>query len=343
MMIFSVILAGGVGERFWPLSKKKRPKQFLSIIGDDPLLSQTKKRVLELTPLSNIRIVTNNTLKNKILSLGFSKKNLIVEPKGMNTLYAIALAAAKIISLDRNAIMLTLPSDHWIRNNKQFISVIKRGIPWAEKNYLITYGIIPSRVETGYGYIEKGREITDKVLKVKRFTEKPNIKKATSYVKSKNYLWNSGIFLWKAERILEEIKNHQPNLKEPIDKIMKNPSKKNIEFFYSSGSPISIDYGVLERSKNVYVVVSEFDWDDIGTWLSLGRIYNSKESGNIEKGEIYSFNNHNNILFAEDGIIVAKGLDNMIVVHTKNATLIIPKSDAQVLKEIVKNIPPKYQ
>lgn len=343
MMIFSVILAGGVGERFWPLSKKKRPKQFLPIVGDDPLLLQTKKRVLELTPIPNIRIVTNKSLTKEILSLGFSKKNLIVEPKGMNTLYAIALAAAKIISLDKDAIMLTLPSDHWIRNNKQFISVIKRGIPWAEKDYLVTYGIIPSRVETGYGYIEKGREITDKVLKVKRFTEKPNIKKATSYVKSKNYLWNSGIFLWKAERILNEIKKHQPNLKEPLDKIMKNPLNKNIELFYSSGSPVSIDYGVLERSKNVFVVVSEFDWDDIGTWLSLGRIYSSKESGNIEKGEIYSFNNHNNILYAEDGIIVAKGLDNMIVVHTKNATLIIPKSDAQGLKEIVKNIPSKYQ
>jgi mannose-1-phosphate guanylyltransferase len=152
-MIFSVILAGGVGERFWPLSKKKRPKQFLSIIGDDPLLSQTKKRVLELTPLPNIKIVTNKTLTNEILSLGFSKNNLIVEPKGMNTLYAIALAAAKIITFDRDAIMLTLPSDHWIKNNKQFISVIKRGIPWAEKDYLVTYGIIPSRVETGYGYI----------------------------------------------------------------------------------------------------------------------------------------------------------------------------------------------
>lgn len=342
-MIFSVILAGGVGERFWPLSKKKRPKQFLSIIGNEPLLSQTKKRILELTPLTNIKIVTNKTLTNEILSLGFSKNNLIVEPKGMNTLYAIALAAAKIITFDRDAIMLTLPSDHWIKNNKQFISVIKRGIPWAEKDYLVTYGIIPSRVETGYGYIEKGKGITDKILRVKRFTEKPNIKKATSYVKSNNYLWNSGIFLWKAARILEEIKKHQLNLKESINKIMKNPSKKNIESFYSSGSPISIDYGVLERSKNVLVVVSEFDWDDIGTWLSLGRIYSSKESGNIEKGEIYSFNNHNNILYAEDGIIVAKDLNNMIVVHTKNATLIIPKSDAQGLKEIVKHIPSKYQ
>lgn len=342
-MIYTVILAGGIGERFWPLSKKDNPKQFLSITGNKPLLLQTKERILRLTPTENIKIVTTATLAKKIIALGFGKNNLIIEPRGMNTLYAIGLAASKLMALDKDALMLILPSDHWIADDKQFISVIKRGIEWAEKGYLVTYGIIPTRVETGYGYIEKGAELALGILKVKRFTEKPNIKKATSYIKSEKYLWNSGIFLWKTYTILEEIKRHQVHLKEAINALKMNPSKKNIELLYSSGTPISIDYGVLERSKNVLVVASEFTWDDIGTWNSLERIFKSRESGNIERGDIHQINSHNNIFYAEDGIIVAKGLENMIVVHTKNATLIIPKSGAQQVKEIVRHLPVKYQ
>ncbi len=342
-MIYSVILAGGSGERFWPISVKENPKQFLSLAGDKPLIIQTRERVLKLSPSRRIKVVTTKDLSKKIASFGFSKSNIIIEPKGMNTLYAIALAASILTALDNDALMLTLPSDHWISNKMEFISTLKRGIEWAKKGYLVTYGIVPTRPETGYGYIEKSVELDEKILKVKRFTEKPNIKKATSYLKSNKYLWNSGIFLWEARVILEEIKKYQPHLTKEIDEIIKNPSTKNIESLYASGTPISIDYGVLERSKRVLVVASEFAWDDIGTWTSLERIFTKENNGNIERGDIHSINCHNNIFYADKGIIAAKGLDNMVVVHTKKATLIIPKSDAQEVKEIIKRLPPEYK
>lgn len=341
-MLYSVILAGGSGKRFWPLSTEENPKQFLSIAGNKPLMLQTKERVLELSPPEQIRVVTTNHLAERIKTLGFDKGNLLIEPEGKNTLYAIALAAAKLLTLDKNALMLILPSDHWISNKRKFISRIKKGIEWGNKGYLVTYGIVPTRPETGYGYIERGKVIDENVLKVKRFTEKPNIKTATCYFKSDNFLWNSGIFLWKAASILEEIKEHQPHLAEVIARLQKNPSKKNIQQFYQTGAPLSIDYGVLERSENVLVIVSNFKWDDIGTWNSLERIFIKNDDDNIEKGKIHSLNSHNNIFYAENGIIVAKGLEDMIVVHTENATLIIPKNDAQEVKEIVDRLPKEF-
>ncbi len=341
-MIYSVILAGGSGTRFWPLSRRENPKQFLSIVGDKPLILQTKERALKLSPSERIRVVTTANLAQKITSLGFSKENIIIEPKGMNTLYAVALSAAKLLRVDRDALMLILPADHWIADNEQFLSVIKKGFTWAEKGNLVTYGIIPTRPETGYGYIKKGKELEDGILKVERFTEKPNVKKASSYLKSNKFLWNSGIFLWRADTILSEIKRYQPHLRDAIDAITKDPSKENIDLFYMAGAPISIDYGVLERSNNVLVVISDFKWDDIGTWNSLERLFTKGDNGNIENGEIHTINSHNNIIYAENGIIVTKGLESMIVVHTKRATLIIPKSDAQEVKEIVNHLPEKY-
>jgi mannose-1-phosphate guanylyltransferase len=342
-MIYTIIMAGGKGRRFWPASTEKKPKQFLPIVEDEPLIVQTRKRIEPLVPLERIKVITTEKLKNEIEKYGFMAKNIWAEPKGMNTLYAIALSAAKLLQEDKEAIMLALPSDHWISDDKEFIKTIKKGIKWAEKGYLVTYGIVPSRPETGYGYIERGEILEDSVMKAKRFTEKPKIKTASDYLKSKNFLWNSGIFLWKAETILEEIKKFRPEIVNCVDIIQKNPSEKNIKALYKKGLPISIDYGVLERSEKVVFIESHFTWDDVGTWASLERIESTDDKGNVKKGKVIAINCHDNIFYSDNGIIVVKDLSKMVVVRTKDATLIMPKADTQELKEIVEQLPNKYK
>lgn len=342
-MIYTVIMAGGRGTRLWPASTNKEPKQFLPIVGDKPLIVQTRDRVSPLTPLERVKVITTPDLKKKMKKTGFSEENIWVEPKGLNTLYAIALSAAKLLKEDKKALMLTLPSDHWISEDGDFLKSIKKGIKWAEKGYLVTYGIVPSRPETGYGYIERGGELEDSVMKAKRFTEKPKIKTANDYLKSKRFLWNSGIFLWQARTILDEIKKCRPEISEYIDAIRKNPNEKNINTLYENGVPISIDYGVLERSEKVVFVESRFKWDDVGTWTSLERIEPSDDKNNIKKGNVVAINCDDNIFYSDDGIMVVKDLSKMVVVRTKKATLIIPKADTQELKEIVEQLPKKYK
>lgn len=342
-MIYSVILAGGKGKRFWPVSREKHPKQFLSIFGNESLIKQTIDRLLDFTPRERIMVVTTSLLSEKVKSMGIKKNNIIIEPRGMNTLYAIALAAAVIKNKDPDATLLVLPSDHWIGNSKKFIEVLKKGVKWAEKGYIVTYGIVPNRPETGYGYIEKGELINDSVVKVKRFTEKPGIKTASKYIKSGNFLWNSGIFMWKASVILDEIKEFQPHLKKPLEKLEENPEKSEVENLYETGRSISIDYGVLERSKDVVVVRADFEWDDIGAWSSLERLYEKDGNGNIEKGDVVKMNSKNCIFYSHDGLIVAKGLENFIVVKTEDAILIAPKSEAQEVKNIVSHLPSEYK
>lgn len=342
-MIYTVIMAGGRGTRFWPASTEKKPKQFLPIVGDEPLIVQTRKRIEALTPLERIKVITTPKLKKEIKKFGFPCENIWVEPRGMNTLYAIALSAAKLLEENERAMMLVLPSDHWISDNEEFLKTIKKGIKWAEKEYLVTYGIVPSRPETGYGYIERGQKLEDSAMKAKRFTEKPKIKTASDYLKSKNFLWNSGIFLWKATTILDEIKKSRPEISEYIDALRKNPNEENIKILYKKGVPISIDYGVLERSEKVVLIESRFIWDDVGTWTSLERIESPNNKGNVKKGKVIAINCHDNIFYSDNGIIVGKDISKMVVVRTKNATLIIPKADTQELKEIVEQLPNKYK
>ena len=336
-------MAGGKGTRFWPASTENNPKQFLPIVEDEPLIVQTRKRVESITPLERIKVITTKKLEKEIDKYGFLTENIWAEPKGMNTLYAIALSAAKLIEENKNALMLALPSDHWISDDKEFAKTIKKGIKWAEKGFLVTYGIVPTRPETGYGYIERGQKLEDSVMKAKRFTEKPKIKTASDYLKSKNFLWNSGIFLWKAAIILEEIKSFRSEIAKYVEDIQKKPNKENIEKLYKKGIPISIDYGVLERSEKVVFIESHFTWDDVGTWASLERIESPNGKGNVKKGEVIAINCHDNIFYSDNGIIVAKDLSKMVIVRTKEATLIIPKADTQELKEIVEQLPNKYK
>ena len=341
-MIYGVIMAGGRGERFWPLSRKAYPKQFLALTSDRPLIIETRDRLEGFINKENIFVVTTDELKDEIVKMGFRQDKLIVEPEGKNTLYAVLLSAIHIIRDDPEAVIYTLPSDHYVGDNQEFATVLKKGMKVAEMNGLGTFGIKPTRPETGYGYIEQGERIEDGIYRVKRFTEKPNQKLAAEFLKKGGFLWNSGIFVWKAEKIIEEVKTHQPHLTGAIEGLLKDYTDKNIKNLYDAGEPISVDYGVMERSKDVYTVLADFPWDDIGTWAALGRILPTDENGNTIKGDVVALNTTGSILYAENGTILAEGLSNYIVVHTEDATLVIPKNRSQELKNFLKGLKEKY-
>lgn len=341
-MIYGLIMAGGKGERFWPLSREKRPKQFLKLLSDNPLIIDTYNRLKLFIPEENIRLIITKSLKENFIDAGFKEDKLLVEPFGMNTLYALAYASVYFYKNDKDAIVYAFPSDHFIGNIETFVNTMKRGEKVKELDCLGTFGISPTRPETGYGYIEVGEKIEEGFYKVKRFTEKPNLRTAKEFIKTGNFFWNSGMFFFKAKTMIEEIEKFQPQLKETIENLILDLNEENLLKFYSTGSPISIDYGVMERSEKVYMVQADFPWDDIGTWTALERIVPSEDGSNIKVGNVNAYNCTNSIFFSDNGIILAEGLKNFIVVHTDDATLIIPKSKAQEIKMFLKDIPEKF-
>jgi len=341
-MNYAVIMAGGRGERFWPLSRREKPKQFLQLVSEDPLVLETIRRLEKIIDKEKIFVVTTEGLKRRFLEIGIPEDKLIVEPFGMNTLYAITLSAIFIYSMNSEGNMITVPSDHFVGELEKFTNVINKGLGAVNDDTLITFGIKPTRPETGYGYIEIGEKLGDGIYDVKRFTEKPNLKKAAEFIKRGTFFWNSGIFLWKVKKIINEVKKCQPHLVKAIDNLLKEFNKENIMSFYSTGQPISIDYGVMERSKNVAMVVADFSWDDIGTWTSLERIFDKDTRGNVAKGDVLNINNNNCILFSKDGVILAEGLNDYIVVHTEDATLVLPKTKAQDLRRFLKEVMEDY-
>jgi mannose-1-phosphate guanylyltransferase len=341
-MIYGLIMAGGKGERFWPLSREKRPKQFLKLYSENPLIVETFNRLKVFISEENIKIITGESLKDAFFDLNFKEESLIIEPFGMNTLYAIALSSIYFFNLDKDAFIYAFPSDHFIGDENSFIETMKKVEKIKDMDALVTFGISPTRPETGYGYIEIGEEIEDRIYRVKRFTEKPNLRTAKEFIKSGNFFWNSGMFFFKAETMIDEIIKFQPHLKEIIDKLLEDFNNDNILRFYSTGNPISIDYGVMERSDKVYMVKAEFPWDDIGTWNALERIKIPDEKGNISIGDVNLYNCSNSVFFSQNGVILAEGLKNFIVVHTEDATLVIPKSKAAELKMFLKDINKKY-
>jgi len=341
-MNYAVIMAGGRGERFWPLSRREKPKQFLQLVSKDPLVLETIKRLEKIIDKERIYVVTTDSLKKRFIDIGIPEEKLILEPFGMNTLYAITLSAIVIYLMDSEGSMITVPSDHFVGDVKKFANVIDKGLSAVNDDTLVTFGIKPTRPETGYGYIEIGEKLEDNIYNVKRFTEKPNLKKAAEFIKSGTFFWNSGIFLWKVKKIINEVKMYHPHLVKAIDNLIKNFNKENIMAFYSIGQPISIDYGVMERSKNVAMIVADFSWDDIGTWTSLERIFDKDARGNVAKGDVLNINNNNCILFSQDGVILAEGLNDYIIVHTEDATLVLPKARAQDLRRFLKEVMEKY-
>ncbi|MGI5857832.1 MAG: mannose-1-phosphate guanylyltransferase [Tepidanaerobacteraceae bacterium] len=351
MKMYGVIMAGGGGTRFWPLSRVTAPKQFLNITGEDSMINDTIKRIKDIIPQERIIIVTNKAqekMLNKVIQEDVPKENVLIEPVGRNTAACVGYAAMVIKKRCGDAVMGVFPSDHYIKNVDEFKRVLNSASSIAESTEkLITMGITPTYPSTGYGYIkyDKERPITseDKIAyEVVEFVEKPDVPKAKAYMESGNYLWNSGMFVWKTSVILKNFRRFLPRLYRNIEKIepsIDTPDEKNtVEEIYPVLQSISIDYGVMERSDEVVVIPGDFGWNDVGCWDSLGSVFPPDENGNITKGDFVDIETRNSIIYSNGRLVAAVGLENMIVVETSDALLVCPKEKAQDVKKVVEHL-----
>lgn len=346
--MYAVILAGGSGTRFWPLSREKTPKQLLRVFGDSTMIQQTVARLEGSVPVENIYIVTGkkyaSDIKSQVTEISKSDKfKMLIEPKGRNTAPAAGLAAIYIKKKSPQAVMIVMPSDHSIPKKDEFMEVLKKAEGTAHKGYLTTIGVIPDRPETGYGYIKKGA-VLDRTkglqsFAVERFIEKPDHEHALEYAKSGDYLWNSGIFVWRVSDILGEIKKHLPDLYRGLVEIEKAIGKKNeqevLEKVFNALEPVSIDYGILEKAEKVAVIPADLRWSDVGSWRALDDISEKDEAGNVITGNVIDIGSKNSIFYAGKRLIATVGLENTVVVDTPDATLICNKNKTQDVRKVV--------
>lgn len=336
--LYAVILAGGVGSRFWPLSRQLAPKQFLKVVSDKTLLEQTILRINKLIPSKNICVITNQhylfEIKKELEQFGIPDKNIFLEPRGKNTAPAIALAARYLFLKNPNSSMVVLPSDHIIAKNDLFINVLKDASALADDGYLVTLGVVPQKAMTGYGYIKTLKKISPKSkgYLVDRFIEKPGLEKVKGFLKQRNYFWNSGIFIWKTSVILNEIKKHAPSLFGKINSIYPN---KDISKIWQTINPISIDYAILEKSKLVSMIPARFSWSDIGSWQALKDILGNDKNDNVLKADSYDVDSKNILVWSKDRFVATLGLEDLIIVDTPDALLVCKQDYSEKVRKIV--------
>ncbi len=347
MKTTALIMAGGRGERFWPKSRKNLPKQFLSLTGDGKTMIQlTIERILPLVAMEDIFISTNKDYKSLVLEQlpGIPRENILCEPCSRNTAPCMGLGAVHIAKKYEDATMVVLPSDHLIRYNSMFINTLKDASEIAQKDSnLVTIGITPDYPETGYGYIKFNPDICEgRSFIVDRFVEKPSLEVAKEYLATDEYLWNSGMFVWKVSSILQKMKELLPEIYEGLLKIQNaigTPEEEEIlEKEFHDLQSISIDYGIMEKSKNIYTLPGTFGWDDVGSWLAVKRIKKSNEFGNVVNGNVITIETKNCIIEGSKKLIATVGLENLIIVDTQDATLICEKDSAGDIKKILENL-----
>lgn len=343
---FAILMAGGVGSRFWPVSTPDFPKQFHDMLGTgETLLQKTFSRLSQLIPSENILILTNERYNDLVLSqLNVSQEQVILEPAMRNTAPCILYASLKIQKLNPNAQILVAPSDHWIEDEKLFLEHLKQSFSFCENNdALMTLGIQPTCPNTGYGYIEFDKNDSDSIKKVLQFREKPNRETAQQFLESGNFLWNAGIFVWSSQAIISSFKKYQPemfSLFESGNEVYNTSEEKSfIEKNYPKSDNISIDYAILEKAQNVYVLPSDFDWNDLGTWNSLYEKLPKNEKRNaVVNAKLIAENSENNIVRTQKGkTVVLKGINDFIIVETKDTILIYPKLEEQNIKQTVQD------
>jgi mannose-1-phosphate guanylyltransferase len=343
---YIVIMAGGIGSRFWPYSRRLRPKQFLDILGTGrSLLQMTFDRYRGIAEISQFRIVTYrkyvDLVREQLPEL--HEDQIFIEPSRKNTATCIAYAAYKIHSIDPEANLVVTPADHLILQEEKFLATILTAVEAAKvPRRLITIGIRPNRPETGYGYIQYHDHASEEILKVKTFTEKPNLTLATAFLESGDFVWNSGMFVWKASSLIKAIEEHMPDLAEAFEDgldCMGTPEEYGyISRAYTQVKNISIDYGIMEKSDQVYVILGDFGWSDLGSWNSLHELSPKDEFQNVVEANAILFETTNSyIKMIDDKLVVVQGLDNYLINESDNVLLICKLDDEKKFRDFVSN------
>ena len=348
-MVYAVIMAGGVGTRFWPKSRKSNPKQFLNLFGDTSMIRQTVERLEGFVDGEQVVVVTNQDygtlVKSQLPSVDPS--HIIGEPVARNTAPCIASAAALLYRKDPESVMIVLPADHRIGNPIEFRNVLGTAIITAKnKESLVTIGIKPNRPETGYGYIHHGIDaeietLSHPVYRVKGFTEKPNLETAARFFESGDYLWNSGIFIWKTSTVLEAFEEHLPEIYSNVETLLdSNFTDEDVRDFYEACPSISIDYGIMEKAEKVHVIPGDFNWNDVGSWTAVHELSDKDTEGNATvKGEALYINSSGNYVSTNGKKLVAfAGVDNVALVETEDAILVVNLDQSQDVNEIVEEL-----
>ena len=343
----ALIMAGGRGERFWPKSRMNLPKQFLSLTGDGKTMIQlTVERIAPLVDIQDVYIATNESYRHLVLEQlpDLPEENILCEPVGRNTAPCIGLGAAHISKKYGDALMMVLPSDHLIKYEPIFRQTLQDACRVAEQGEnLVTLGITPDEPETGYGYIKFNPNVTlERACAVERFVEKPNLEKAKEYLASQEYLWNSGMFIWKVSTILNNIKAYLPEMYEGLETIKAAIGTEAQESVLKATFPglqsVSVDYGIMEKAQNIYTLAGTFGWDDVGSWLAVGRIQKTNEFGNVVSGSVVSVNTRNCIIQGGSKLIATVGLSDIVVVDTEDALLVCNKENAGEIKKVLESL-----
>lgn len=341
-MIYPVVMAGGNGTRLWPMSRELYPKQFLSLVGENTLLQQTLERLKGLDTAAPVLICNEEhrfLAAEQLRQIGLLQHNIVLEPVGRNTAPAIALAAQTALAADDNALLLVLAADHVIADAAAFKTAVRQSVPFAESGELITFGIVPTHPETGYGYIRRG-EPTNDLFKVAQFVEKPGGATANDYVASGEYYWNSGMFLFRADRYLEELQAYRPDIYEACTAAMQDIQpdldfvRVNAEAFEQCPSE-SVDYAVMEKTNRALVVPLDAGWSDVGSWTALWELGVKDERGNVTKGDVIHHQTENTYVLADNALVTTVGVKDLVIIQTKDAILVADKHQVQNVKSIV--------
>lgn len=356
-MLHAVVMAGGSGTRFWPRSTESRPKQFLNIFGDRTMLQSTVDRIKPLVPADRVWVITNDKYVDLVQEQlpDVPERNIVGEIVGRNTAPCVAAAATLIAERDPEATMVVLPADHLVAEEQKFISILETaGAKAEEDESLVTIGIQPDHPETGYGYIEFDKEQSqtlegNEVREVKQFREKPDLETAKQFIEAGNFLWNSGMFIWKASTILEQFEKHLPEIDKQIRELktsLKSGAQKEaVDRFYRGCPSISIDYGIMEQARSVFVVPGSFGWNDVGSWSAVYELRPKDEEGNVIQTDTAALaNSKNNLVHSDsDKMIALVGVDNLAVVETDDAILVCNLEEAQGVKEVVNKLRDKKE
>jgi len=347
-MITPVIMAGGTGSRLWPLSRELYPKQFLTVTGEQSMLQQTIARLSSIEHFPSVLICNEEhrfIAAEQMRLAGYEHSGIILEPVGRNTAPAIALAALQAVNNaadGEDPILLVLAADHIIKNEQAFKSAVEKALPFAQNNQLVTFGVVPTAPEIGYGYIKSGSQ-NGEAFTVSKFVEKPDLSTAEKYLESGNFYWNSGMFLFKASRYLEELAKFAPEMADVCKRAIATPSQ-DVEFIrvdkaiFETCPADSIDYAVMEKSNDVVVVPMDAGWSDVGSFSALWDVSEKDDNNNAIQGDVLTVNSKSNYIYAENQLVATVGVDNLVIVQTKDAILVADKDNVQDVKSIVNQL-----